>query len=537
MAADDTAETAQTTATRNRTLEPRDIAFLPDELFHIILNYLDPVDVVRCRRVSRFWRAAFGNPRSLIPLLRRGFPRAREVRKLVQDGAFDDPDVVSEKSIRFWRKTFDQVTARYYHLARGKPRSIQKFKLCDEFERESRQFFQVVPWDYHSSHFPEWAEPMYNQAFWTYEDGLAVFPSQEDRSLVLLDLESSETFMVPFILTDKIIRRLRLRERVLVVEWAEPEAFHWLNDSDGVHRHFATSFDLRKVGRRGWDITFRNEWKTMFLGHPLGERDRYFSAHNKNYYTMYTWQPNRSLYTADEDAPIEALSVWDISKPSCYRPSLDPTGRVRDTIGEDDVGPSIVARFGFRDLGYYSVRQRGSPAIMRLDINSEAKTVDITEVTYTGSSPVGRRVYFNPLEWSCRVQTTSIPFLGYGPCWRRDVGVVFPPYRGNSCMDIPPLSMTDHNYPWYLGVYEATDEHAQVSFCLRYCHNKSLPTAEEAERQFPLRLAPLTIRTPYSTTTLSELATAQLSAKGKICGDERFVLGENSSRELVVYRF
>lgn len=518
------AETDET-ATRQHPVQTKDIAFLPEDIFHMILSYLDSVDVIRCRRVSRSWCDAFGNPRSLVPLLKRTFPRAREVRKLAQEGAFDNPDFTSEGQIRFWRNTFDQVAARYYHLARGKPRSVQKFRLCGEFALGSLQLFQVMPWDHHSSHYPEWGELMFKHAFWTYEDGLVVFPSEEDRSLVLLDLETGETFMVPFVLTDKVVRRIRLQDRLLVIEWAEPEAFHWLNDSDGVHRHFATSFDLYKYGR-GWDIIFRNEWKIMFLGHPLGERDRFFSAHSKNYYTIYAWQPNRSLYTADEDAPIESLFVWDISKASSYRPSLDPTGRMRDTIGGE--GPTIVARFSFRELGFYSVRQRGSPAIMRLDINSEANTVDITEVTYAGS-PIGRNSY-NPLEWTCRVQTTSIPFIGHGPCWRRDAGVVFPPYRGNSCMEIPPLSMTGH-HPWYLGVYEATDEDAQVSFYLRYCHS-----SVSEEGKFSARLA-LTIRTPNSETTLSDTASAALSEKGKICGDERFVVGENDSGELVVYRF
>ncbi|KAL1970523.1 hypothetical protein VTN77DRAFT_4167 [Rasamsonia byssochlamydoides] len=520
------------TAARKRPIEPRDIAFLPEELFHMILSYLDPVDVVRCRRVSRSWSDAFANPTSLIRILKRTFPRAREVRKLIKDGAFDNPDVTSESSARFWRKTFDQVTARYHHLARGKPRSVQRFKLCGEFYLGSLQFFQVVPWEYHSSNFPDRGELMFKHAFWTYEDGLVVFPSEEDHSLVLLDLETQETFMVPFILTDKVIRRIRLQDRVLVIEWAEPEAFHWLNDSESVHRHFATSFDLHKYGR-GWDIICRNEWKIMFLGHPLGERDRFFSAHSKNYYTIYAWQPNRSLYTADEDAPIESLFVWDISKPSSYRPSLDPTGRMKETIGDD--GPSIIARFSFRELGFYSVRQRGSPAIMRLDINSEADTIDITEVTYTGSSLGRNNSSYNPLEWTCRVQTTSIPFIGHGPCWRRDAGVVFPPYRGNSSMEIPPLSLTGH-HPWYLGVYEATDADAQVSFCLRYSHSSNTSVLEE-ERKSSTRRLLVTIRTPLSETTLSDAASAALSEKGKICGDERFVVGESSSGELVVYRF
>lgn len=492
------------------------ISSLPRELFLMIADYLDSRDIVRCRRVSRSWHDAFGNPSNLTPLLKRWFPLAREVRKLQEEGALDNPYMVSQDD-KYWRRIFDQVSARYDHLARGKPRSVQKFKLCEELHIGSRQWFQVQPWESHASHLTERVDFTFAQAFWTYEDGLLVYPSAELRCLMLLDLETDETFVVPFLISGKVIRRIRLQDRLLVIEWAEPQAFHWLNDSDGVHRHFASAFDIKR-SPSGWDVVFRNEWKIMFLGHPLSERDRFFSSHNNTYYTIYVWQPNRSLYTADEDAPIESLFVWDISKPSSYRPSMDPTGRWKD---EADEGPSIVARFGFRELGFYSVRQRGCPAIMKLEVNSEAHTVDITENVCTG--PL--RHDANPLEWTSRVQTTSIPFLGHGPCWRRDAGVVFPPYRGNSGMQTAPFTSDD---PWYTGVSEAADEQAQVFFRLQFL--------DRCWRWNSMRSV-LSIRTPRSSITLSHAESSEIAAKGKICGDERFVIGENQDKELVIFRF
>jgi hypothetical protein len=263
----------------------------------------------------------------------------------------------------------------------------------------------------------------------------------------------------------------------------------------------------------------RNEWKIMFLGHPLGERDRFFSTHSNSHYEIYVWQPNRSLYTADEDAPIESLSVWDISKPCAYRASLDPTGRIKDTLG--DAGPSIVARFTFRELGFYAVKQRGLPEIMRLDINSESHTIEITEAGTAG---------LNLLEYTCRVQTTTIPFIGYGPCWRRDANMVYPPYRGNCAMEIPPLTILAP-YQWYLGVCEATDKRAQVSYCLSYL--EGLDTHEYQ----PNASLVVSVHTPRSVTILSGALGDQLSCKGKICGDERFIVGQNYHGQLVVFRF
>ncbi|KAL2002623.1 hypothetical protein VTN02DRAFT_6385 [Thermoascus thermophilus] len=510
------AETTGAATTTPATCRSPGISLLPRELFLMITDYLDPRDIVRCRRVCRSWREAFGNPSNITPLLKKWFPLAREVRKLLEEGGFDNPYKISEDH-GYWRRIFDQVAARYDHLARGKPRSVQRFKLCEDLYFGSRQWFQVQPWECHASHLTERVDFAFSQAFWTYEDGLLVYPSEERRWLVLVDLETDEEYAVPFFITGKVVRRIRLQDRLLVVEWAEPQAFHWLNDSDGVHRHYASAFDIRRT-QSGWSVVFRSEWKIMFLGHPLSERDRFFSSHNSTHYAIYAWQPNRSLYTADEDAPIESLFVWDISKPSSYRPSLDPTGRWRD---EAEEGPSIVARFSFRELGFYSVRQRGCPAIMKLDVNDEAHTVDITENICTGP----RRHDSNPLEWTSKVQTTSIPFLGYGPCWRRDAGVVFPPYRGNSGVQTAPFTSDD---PWYTGVSEAADEQAQVFFRLQYL--------SRTWQWDSLRLL-LTIRTPRSSITLSHLESAEVAAKGRIYGDERFVIGENYDHELVVMRF
>ncbi|KAL4898211.1 hypothetical protein BDV59DRAFT_1426 [Aspergillus ambiguus] len=495
---------------------PQGISILPREIFWMILRHLEPDDIVCCRRVSQSWNEAFGNPANLSPLLPVFFPFAKEVRDLQNQYTTE----LSGESDRA-RQVFDQLASRYYHLSRGKPRSVQKYKLCDDFGISGeREWFQVQPWENHASHLMQRVDWQFSESFWTYEDGLLVFPSADHSCLVLLDLTSDRKFMVPFLITGKVIRRMRLQKRVLVVEWAEPKAFHWLNDSDGVHRHFASSFDVN-VTSNGWSVTFRNEWKIMFLGHPLSERDRFYSTHSETHYAIYIWQPNRSLYTADDDAPIESLSIWDISKASDYRPSLDPTGRLR--TDEGDNGPSIISRFGFRELGFYSVRQRGLPGVQSLNISDDNQTIDIVENICTG--PVDRLV--GPADWTSQVQITSIPIVGNGPSWRRCAESTLPPYRGNSSLQTKPLTFSVCDEPWYAIISETVDEEAKVGFCLHL----SPITWPFDPKIF------LTVRTPSSEKTLKHEEIFELTGKGTIYGSERYLVGENSNRELVIYRF
>ncbi|KAL4802669.1 hypothetical protein BDV18DRAFT_59425 [Aspergillus unguis] len=496
-----------------------DLPLLPRELFWMVLEDLSPRDIVRCRRVSQLWNQAFGDPMNLTPLLKKLFPYAREVRELyTSTEPLEDLGTAS-----YWRTLFDRIASRYDHLSRGKPRSIQKHKLCDEFGISGeREWFQVQPWENHASHLMQRVDLPFSESFWTYEDGLIVYPSADHTCLVLMDLDSDRKFMVPFIITGKVVRRTRLQKRTLVIEWAEPKAFHWLNDSDGVHRHFASSFDITRNSSDGWSVTFRNEWKIMFLGHPLSERDRFFSTHSETHYAIYIWQPNRSLYTADDDAPIESLSIWDISKPSSYRPSLDPTSRLQETA--NDTGPYIISRFGFRQLGFYSVRQRGLPAIQWLEITDDNQAIEIFENICTG--PVNR--FVGPSEWTSQVHVTSIPIVGQGPCRRRMVeSLVLPPYRGNSSLQASPLTLSICEESWYTIISETVDEKAQVGFCLHL-----------SQATWPFDLRPfLSIKTPLSEVTLKLADAFEFTGKGRIYGSERYLVGENGNRELVIYRF
>lgn len=505
-----------------------DPAFLPRELFCIVVGCLAPADLVRCRRVTRAWNEAFGNPDILCPLLKRHFPWTQEVKDL-QSGSSKTEDCNP-------RQLFDQVASRYHYLQRGEPRSVQKYRLCDDFGSSGeREWFQVQPWERHSSQVDECVDYTFSEAMWTHEEGLLVYPSADHQCLVLMDLSNDRHFMVPFIIRGKIVRRVRLRKRLLVVEWAEPKAFHWLNESEGVHRHFASSFDVTKTADGGWSIAPRNEWKIMFLGHPLSERDRFYSSHSNTRYVIYLWQPNRSLYTADEDAPIESMIVWDISKPSLYRPSIDPT---RSQTGpEVDRAPFIVARFGFQDLDSFLIRQRGVPALQRLSMTDDGQAIEFTE-TY-------------PVDWTRAypgARTTIIPLEGNGPLKRREEVVsFFPAYRGVLASEPLPRALCDDFYShlWHSIISMVTDDDMVLSFNL----NLDPTYSKDSTKQHTIKLIIETSEPPeiddhfhkplfrgYSKTRVRR-AGLDFEGRGKICGCDRYLLGENCNRELVIYRF
>ncbi|OAX81928.1 hypothetical protein ACJ72_03727 [Emergomyces africanus] len=488
----------------------------------MVLSYLHYMDVIYCRRVSKSWNVTFGNPFNLYPFLKRTFPLAREIRRHHQDILLKNEWAIPPHDDR-WRELFNQVSARYFHLRYGKPQSIEKYKVWPNYTHNIRpgsRLFPVPPWEAHSSHMKSKPDRIFEDCLWTYEDGLIVFVSLDNKCILLLDLEMSKTFQVPFEMDYRVIRRIRCQDRLLVIEWAEADAFHWLNALDSVHRHFASSFDITASTAGGWDISFRSEWKIMFLGHPLSDRDRFYSSHNRTHYVLYAWQPNRSLYTSDEDAPIESLFVWDISESSDYKPSTDPS-----SLRKTSSGPSVVARFSFRDLDFHSVRQRGAPKLVRLDINSETGVLDIVESTCPDNGLV-------PFNAPCypSVQVTSIPFLGYGPSWRRDLDIPIPAYRGNKSMYNRSVQSPD---PWCACICEAADEEAQVFFNLQ----NPMWNSESVNHTAPRLEVTIRASHMYTVSQLEPRYSMEIDWKGHICGDERFVIGENKAQELVILRF
>jgi hypothetical protein len=140
---------------------------------------------------------------------------------------------------------------------------------------------------------------------------------------------------------------------------------------------------------------------------PLNSRDRFFSCHTTKKYSLYLWQPNRSAW--GEDEPIEALAVWDISSPSPYRPSLDPSGKKKPDDSFE--GPRVVRRFSFTDLDFYRIRQRSTPVLRGLELDENHVYV----IEEDHRCIVGQQAGHN-LPRLHSVKIIGIPFA-MGPMW------------------------------------------------------------------------------------------------------------------------
>ena len=521
---------------------------LPEDVFLHILEILDAWDICRCRRVAKCWRDVFKKEEYLSIVLQK-YPRAREVRELRKR---DEPpsDFPSQHPRLSISSDFNTVASRYYHLNSGKARSVEKFKLFP-----SEQFghmFPVASWEYHESQpggrlYYENAthisriggKPfLFRPTFWSYDDGLVVFApghetissrksgkqvgSSDNSALMLLDLRDNSFHSIPFSLSDRVIRNLRLKNRTLVIEWAEKQPFHALNDMEQVHRHFATCFDVRPVydndGHEqpiSWMVERRSEFKNHFLGLPLTQRDRFFSTHNALHYAVYFWQPNRSMYTGDEERPIESLFVWDISSPSSYLPSEDPAGK----HAPENTGPQMIERLVLGQLDYYGIRQHSEISLMSLHLDSTTSSLTIRE-----NVCVAGQGYFDPAERLSCAKTTTLLFKGQGPYLYREWDGNLPPYRGHCSMESTDVEESEK---WFLPIMDVLDETADV----RFSFVQTCFSGQSMQNSKVIR-----VTANGRTSTMEQSLVDQVGAMGKIAGDERWLVGQNDSLELVVLK-
>ncbi|KAG8169985.1 hypothetical protein KVR01_000730 [Diaporthe batatas] len=380
-----------------------DIVELPRDLFLLVVAHLSARTLVLCRRVSQNWHGAFTDPDLNLQLLKWRFPRCREMRVAYLAGALGRPGLAGPEEVQDmaheqggqprkaetggpgtglgaswspdWTSTFASVARRYHHLRTATPGTIEAIKLGSTEQGPSRMFYPVAIWDRFLRLDDKTAPFHYPDPAWSYsqDDGLLVYHSTAheetdgaDQQAApcpwrLLDLETGREVVVPFPQgDDRIVRRVRLSNSVLVLEWCERDAYHQLNDREECHRHFVTVLDVLRemkggerlpeghrtaVGEMAWTVRHRCQFKTHFLGFPLNRHDRFFSAHTATHYAVYVWQPNRSLYNDD---PIESVIVWDIS-----------------ARGQ----PRTIRRITWDTLAFYGVRQGSTPTLRSLGMD------------------------------------------------------------------------------------------------------------------------------------------------------------------------
>lgn len=404
---------AFTSASISAEPERPSLECFPVEILLSVTSLLEPADLFRSRYVSRQWHRIFTSPVVLRDMVVREYPRAREVQRLLAAGA-----PVQTKA---WKEVFDKVFARYCALTSGYFYSEKQIKLHGSAQPSrspnlpSGQY-TVSQWRRDVSlHAP----PAYDrissapcEPFWTCDDGLLVYLDGQRDTYAVLDLQSNKSSTICFDITGRIVRRLRFRAGVLIFEWCQKRPYHQLNPTEEVHRHFVTAFDIVPVicdaSQQTFKITLRSEWKLHFLGFPLNSRDLWISAHNQDHYAVYIWQRNRSAW--GEDEPLESLFVWDISQPSTYRPSEDPSGTKRPCSG-----PFITQSMTYKDLDFLGIRQRDTPHMRGLGIDGSMLKVIEARYFGEGGDHAGPHVLDKDFGWNW-IRTTSMPIQGIGPC-------------------------------------------------------------------------------------------------------------------------
>lgn len=223
------------------------VTAFPNDIFLLIIVHLSPEEFILCRRVSKQFHNAFTERELNRHLLHQHFPRAREVRDEYQDPFIN------------WPKLFSEVASRYNCLSRGTPRSIENLAISKSFVVPAwSRYFPVAPWNRHLQFEDKRAPFHYPDTLSAYSDGLLIFPSAELQSYAIYDVGAGLMSEIRFEPEVKIVRRIRLHERVLVVEWCEADPFHQLNENEMVHRHFATAYDIVEAPVTGkWEAKFR----------------------------------------------------------------------------------------------------------------------------------------------------------------------------------------------------------------------------------------------------------------------------------------
>lgn len=221
---------------------------LPTDIFLLIIKYLSPSDLIVSRSISKKFLTAFTDPDVNRQALLEHYPRVRELR-----------DINDKEDIN-WSDTFAKVAARYGHLKAGKPQSIEKLKLGKSLVLPNwARNYPISNWHQHLEFEDKRAPFHYPDTLWTYDDGLLIFPSAEMQTYVLYDLQNCRKDVIDIESTDgKVVRRIRVKEHVLIVEWCEENAYHQLNESEMVYRHFATAYDLvQDLLTHEWHLSFR----------------------------------------------------------------------------------------------------------------------------------------------------------------------------------------------------------------------------------------------------------------------------------------
>ncbi|KAI0109591.1 hypothetical protein GGR51DRAFT_512035 [Nemania sp. FL0031] len=521
-----------------------DLTDLPHDLFLLVISYLSPSECVLCRRVSRSWNIAFTSHETSWSLMTQHFPRVQEMRTAV--GALDHLT---------YAHMFSKVAQRYAHLRSARPRLIEKIDLLSEADEEN-MFREVEPWNRQLQWRDNDAIFQHGDPSWCLDDGLLIYRERESGRYVAYDLETNRQFPVPFEGVDKIVRRIRLVHGTLVIEWCERKPHLQWDGRRDLHWHFGTAFDVHRptepdpaggaVDSLAWEIRFRCEWVIDSFSLAVNSQDRFFSAHTATHYTVYIWLYNGSL--GDQRSPIEELLVWEIKDASPYRPSADPKGEKAPDITQPQ--PRIIQTFKGYDLDFLGVRQGPRPLLREILIDEANVYVHEEDNRWL----VGPHASI-PQPREHPVRSVGIPFSGVGPRWvdecctDTNVALTFcdrfkrATRLGSSSSESGGFGGTwpgwapcwrHESFP-YTTACNVADTAAGVRFVARRWFKT---------KAISLYVLPRTEARPCRTES-DNLGKAdfasdlweQLMGRGKIVGDERWIVGEDEHQRITIARF
>lgn len=421
-----------------------EIIDLPHDLFLLIIARLSTRTIVLCQRVSKGWKAAFTDQGLSLQLLKDRFPRCREMR--IAYAAACDDDIVASAAVRSsppdeihdpidgangipsnrnemhgqdWTSTFALVASRYHHLRTATPSSVSTIRLGTAGPDKFR-FHGVSTWDYWLRLDDKIAPFHYPDPSWCYaqEEGLLVYHVHRDdvedspRNYIypwrLMDLDTGKATEIAFPHDDeRIVRRVRIAEGVLVFEWCERMAYLQnerppLLQNGSFHRHYVTAFDIVCMSEnptsrntKGWETMQRAEWMAPnLIGLPVNDTHRFLSTHTATRYAMFVWKPvswsvhgpGESVLHGNEDDPVEFVIVWDISS------SMEP--------------PRIIRYMTSRILQFYGVHQRERPRLRCLGMDE--RNLYFVEEEHRWAQGRNARL------WTPRghlVKTTGVPLI------------------------------------------------------------------------------------------------------------------------------
>lgn len=551
---------------------------LPHDVFLLIIYLLTPTETVLCRRVSRAWHAAFTNDEVGWSLMKRHFPRVREMRNASRT-----------KYQSRWADMFLDVAHRYHNLRSARFRSLERVNIGSETERDS--LFQLVEpwrrwlrWNDYTAVFQE-REPT-----WCLDHGLLVYQRPRSYDYVAYDLDTEQILTIPFGGRDKLVRRLRLAHGILIIEWCQREPSYQIDDGEGLYHHFVTAFDVRRSAESGsWEISFRSEWKLHHAGLRLTSHDRFFSAHSRTHYALYLWRHDGP--PENEGDPAEQLTIWDIRDTSPDRPSAGGDGGARTPDAtRSQPEPRVIRRLTEPSLDSFGIRQRRTPTLR--EILLDEANVYVHEETHRWLAGPHAPV---PPPRHHHVRAIGIPISGVGPPWfdeccaEGDIHMNFCPRAGSAARfrntghddndddddddgyhrqqwqqqhhddaSSSPSRSFDAAWPgwapcWrheefpYLTVSEVVDARAGVRFAARQCF------VMEALSSFVLPRISSFLATrkregegegegeepeDIDEARFADGLWMRLLGKGRIVGDERWVVGEDEDgRGVTVMRF